>query len=53
VLLGQGRDDVLEAFQPIPGLPTTLIIDREGRICMRHTGLGDREVFEAQIEELL
>jgi len=53
VLLGLGRDDVTEAYQPMPGLPTTFIIDREGSICMRHTGLGDREMFEAQIEELL
>ena len=53
VLLGEGRDDVLDAYQPMPGLPTTFIIDREGHICLQHTGLGDREEFEAQIEALL
>ncbi len=53
VLLGEGRDDVLDAFQPMPGLPTTFIIDREGHVCSIHTGLGDREEFEAQIEALL
>lgn len=53
VLLGEGRDDVLEAYQPMPGLPTTFIIDREGHVCTVHTGLGDREEFEAQIEALL
>jgi hypothetical protein len=53
VLLGDGRDDLIDAYQPMPGLPTTFIIDREGHICLQHTGLGDREEFEAQIEALL
>ena len=26
ILIGQGRDDVLKAFGPMPGLPTTVII---------------------------
>jgi cytochrome c biogenesis protein CcmG/thiol:disulfide interchange protein DsbE len=42
VLLGDGRDDLIDAYQPMPGLPTTFIIDREGHICLQHTGLGDR-----------
>jgi peroxiredoxin len=53
ILVGQGRDDVLAAFPPMPGLPTTFIIDRAGRICSSHTGLTERETFEKEIEALL
>ena len=62
---GVDRDDLEEAFGPIPGLPTTFLIGRDGRICSRHLGLpphessGDsvgkavRDVFEAEIRALL
>ena len=53
VLVGQGRDDVLKAFGPMAGLPTTFIIDRKGRICSSHTGLGEKDVFERAIKALL
>lgn len=53
VLVGQGREDVLTAFGPMAGLPTTFIIDRKGRICSSHTGLGQKETFEREIKALL
>jgi hypothetical protein len=53
VLVGQGRDDVVEAFGPILGLPTTFIIGRDGSICTSHSGLTERETFERQIKALL
>ena len=53
VLVGQGREDVLKAFGPMAGLPTTFIIDRMGRICRSHTGLGEKETFEREITGLL
>lgn len=53
VLIGQGRDDVLEAFGPMPGLPTTVIIGRDGRVCSSHTGLTEKAVFEEAIKALL
>lgn len=45
VLQGLGRDDVLKAFGPLEGLPTTFVISREGRICAVHTGLGSQRSF--------
>jgi thiol-disulfide isomerase/thioredoxin len=53
VLQGLGRDDVTDALGPILGLPTTLIIGRDGRICAAHAGMTSKETFENQIKELL
>jgi len=53
VLQGLGRDDVTDAFGPVFGLPTTLIISRDGRICASHAGMTAKETFETQIRELL
>ena len=35
------------------GLPTTIIISREGKICAAHAGMTAKEIFENQIKELL
>ena len=53
VLVGQGRDDLLEAYGPMPGLPTTFIIGRDGKVCTTHTGLTEKETFEEHIKALL
>jgi peroxiredoxin len=53
VLIGRGRDDVQEAFGPVWGLPTTLLIGRNGLICKRHTGIATKEQFEREIKGLL
>ncbi|MBI3047496.1 MAG: TlpA family protein disulfide reductase [Acidobacteria bacterium] len=53
VLVGEGREDVLDAYGPIIGMPTTFIIGRDGRICKTHTGFTTKETFEAQIQALL
>ena len=53
ILVGQEREDVLEAFGPMPGLPTTFIIGRDGKICGSHTGLTEKETFEQEIKALL
>jgi thiol-disulfide isomerase/thioredoxin len=53
VLQGLGRNDLLDAFGPIVALPMTLLIDRDGRICMKHTGLIAKDALEQQIRSLL
>ncbi len=53
VLQGLGRDDVHEAFGPIWGLPTTIVIGRDGKICRTHAGLKPRAQFEKEILGLL
>jgi len=53
VLVGDGRDDVKDAFGPLIGFPTSYIIDREGRICHRHIGFTAKERFVEDDEGLL
>lgn len=52
ILIGAGRDDVKSAY-PLVGLPTTLLIGRDGVICRKHTGLALREQLEPIIQFLL
>lgn len=53
VLQGLGHDDMLDEFGPMIGIPVSVVISRDGKICARHTGLASMEAFEAQIKALL
>jgi thiol-disulfide isomerase/thioredoxin len=53
VLQGLGRDDVTDALGPIIGIPTTLLISRDGKICATHPGMTSKETFESEIKALL
>jgi thiol-disulfide isomerase/thioredoxin len=53
VLIGDGRDDVQNAFGPMFGIPVTLLIARDGTICTRYLGPRPKERFERDIKALL
>lgn len=53
VLIGDGRDDVKDAYGPLFGFPTTFLINRDGEICHQHVGFAPKEQFEAEILQLL
>ena len=53
VLQGRDHDDVQDAFGPIFGIPTTIVIGRDGKICRKHEGLTGRDSFEREIKALL
>ena len=53
ILQGLGHDDVQDAFGPIWGIPVTVVISRDGKICTKHTGMSSKESFENQIKALL
>ena len=65
VLLGLGHEDVQDAYGPVIGIPISVIISRDGRICARHVGLPPsksatdsleksvKDAFEAEIKSLL
>ena len=53
VLLAEGREDILKAYDPIPSIPVSIIIDRGGRIVARHLGIAEMDVFEKEIVPLL
>jgi thiol-disulfide isomerase/thioredoxin len=40
-------------FGGIPGLPTSFILDREGRVVQKHVGLWEPAVYEREIRALL
>ncbi len=53
VLQGLDHDDLQDAFGPIFGIPVTVLISRDGRMCTKHTGLSSKDAFEHEIKSLL
>jgi len=53
VLLAEGKEDILKAYDPIPSIPVSIIIDRKGNIVARHLGIATMDVFEKEIIPLL
>lgn len=53
VLVGLGRDDLQDAYGPLWGIPTTFVINREGKICKKHSGLVGKDRYEKDIKALL
>ncbi len=51
--VAMGNVKLAELYGGIFGLPTTMIIGRDGRIYAKHVGLTDISVFEGEIKELL
>jgi thiol-disulfide isomerase/thioredoxin len=48
-----GNSRLGELYGGIPGLPTTFLIGRDGRVYAKHVGATDPAVFEAEIKQLL
>lgn len=53
VLVGNGRDDVQDAYGPIWGIPISVLIDRDGKVFKKHSGIASKEQFEEEIRSLL
>jgi peroxiredoxin len=48
-----GNDSTAQSYGGVDALPTSFLIDREGRIAAVHVGLAGRKDFEDGIEKLL
>jgi peroxiredoxin len=48
-----GDDATTKAYGGVEAIPTTLLIDKQGRIASTHVGLGARRAFEDGVDELL
>ena len=48
-----GNDEIAQLYGGVDALPTTFLIDREGKIAFVHVGLGNRRDFEDGVEQLL
>jgi thiol-disulfide isomerase/thioredoxin len=44
--------EVDEAFGGLAGLPTSFVIDRQGRIAYTHIGLADPQTYEREVRSL-
>jgi thiol-disulfide isomerase/thioredoxin len=53
VLQGLGHEDLQDAYGPILGIPVSVMISRDGKVCATHTGLTGKDVFEREIKALL
>jgi len=53
VLQGLGHDDMQDAYGPLVGIPTTVLISRDGKMCAKHAGFAAKETFEREIKALL
>jgi peroxiredoxin len=48
-----GNDATAQLYGDVDALPSTFLIDRDGRIAAIHLGLSSRKEFEDGVEELL
>jgi peroxiredoxin len=48
-----GNDETTQMYGGVDSLPSTFLIDRQGKIAAIHIGLTGRKVFEDGVEELL
>jgi thiol-disulfide isomerase/thioredoxin len=53
VLQGLDRDDIQDAYGPLFGIPVTILISRDGKVCAKHVGLSSKDAFEREIKSLL
>ena len=53
VLLGEGREDVQDAYGPIWGIPASFIISKDGKVCRKHMGIAPKAVFEKELVALM
>jgi len=48
-----GSDELSQEYGGIPALPTSFVVDPEGRVVQKHVGLYPSEVYEDEIRALL
>jgi thiol-disulfide isomerase/thioredoxin len=53
IVLGEGREDVQDAYGPIWGIPASFIISKDGRVCRKHMGIAPKAVFEKELIALM
>lgn len=53
LLVGNGREDVQDAFGPMWGIPVSVVVGRDGTIVKKHSGIASKEQIEREIQALL
>ncbi|MDR1989302.1 MAG: TlpA family protein disulfide reductase [Acidobacteriaceae bacterium] len=53
ILDANDRTDLEQAYGPIEGLPTSVLVSRDGHLCAQHLGFTPANIFEREIATLL
>jgi peroxiredoxin len=53
MLVGRDETKLFDAYGPMFGIPTSVIVGRDGVLCGRHIGPATKEEFEKEIKALL
>jgi hypothetical protein len=53
VLQGLDQDALQDAYGPLFGIPVSVLISRDGRMCHKHVGLSSKDKFEREIKSML
>lgn len=53
ILLGEGREELQDAYGPIWGIPASFLISQDGKVCRKHLGIAPKSVFEKEIAALM
>ena len=53
VLIGAGHDELGDTFGPFMGFPTSVLVKRDGAVCVRTVGMVSRAKLEQQLDALL
>lgn len=53
ILLGEGREELQEAYGPIWGIPASFLISKDGVVCRKHLGIAPKSVFDKEIAALM
>jgi peroxiredoxin len=53
VLTALGNDGILDTYGPMVVVPQTVLIGRDGKMCIRHIGPVTKDAFEREIKGLL
>ena len=51
--VAMATDEMRIQFGGVPALPTSFIIDAQGRVVQKHIGLRDPELYEMEVRSLL
>jgi cytochrome c biogenesis protein CcmG/thiol:disulfide interchange protein DsbE len=52
-LAAAGAQQLAQAYGGVRGIPTTFLIDKQGKIAKKYVGYQDKQVFEKEIQALL
>ncbi len=52
ILVGRNRDDVLESMGYVDGVPTSILVRRDGTASVRQAGIQTKDWFDRQIRAL-